>query len=200
MRKLLILTLLVAAAGLTALAQTPTPTQTPTDDPSRIERPFAAGGLVQLDLSAGSYRVEGRQADAIVVRWRTKRAGQKVRAKVETRGKEAWISLDGPSDNFHADIHLPARSDIDLDLSAGALTIREITGSKNVSAWAGEISIEVGDSAAYRRVDAAVRFGELDARPFNVTKGGVFRSFRWEGRGGYNLRARLFAGELKLLR
>ncbi|MGH9331958.1 MAG: hypothetical protein ACRD09_16075 [Vicinamibacterales bacterium] len=198
MRKLLILTLLVAAAGLTALAQTPT--QTPTDDPSRIERPFAAGGMVQLDLSAGSYRIEGRQADAIVVRWRTKRADQKVRAKVETRGKEAWISLDGPSDNFHADIQLPARSDIDLDLSAGELTIREITGSKNVSAWAGEISIEVGDSAAYRRVDAAVRFGELDARPFNVTKGGLFRSLKWEGRGSYNLRARLFAGELKLLR
>jgi hypothetical protein len=194
MRKLGILMVLVAAAGLS------TPAQTPADDPSQIERPFAAGGTVRLDLSAGSYRVEGRPTDAIVVRWRTKRADQKVRAKVDTRAKEAWIYLDGPSDNFHADIQLPSLSDLDLDLSAGELTIREVTGSKNVSAWAGEISIEVGDSAAYRRVDAAVRFGELDARPFNVTKGGIFRSFKWEGRGGYNLRARLFAGELKLLR
>jgi len=194
MRTLGVLLALVAAAGL------PAPAQTPADDPSRIERPFAAGGKVRLDLSAGSYRVEGRQADTIVVRWTTKHADQKVQWKVETKGKEAWIELDGPHDNFRVDIQLPALSDLDLDLSAGELSIREITGSKNVSVWAGEISIEVGDSAKYRRVDAAVKFGEIDARPFNITKGGIFRSFKWDGQGGYNLRARLFAGELRLLR
>ena len=109
-------------------------------------------------------------------------------------------TIDGPHDNFRVDIQLPALSDLDLDLSAGELAIREITGSKNVSVWAGEISIEVGDSAKYRRVDAAVKFGEIDARPFNITKGGIFRSFTWDGQGGYSLRARLFAGELRLLR
>ena len=194
MRTVGVLLALVAAAGL------PAPAQTPADDPSRVERPFAAGGKVRLDLSAGSYRVEGRPADTIVVRWTTKYADQKVDAKVETRGKEAFIDIDGPHDNFRVDIQLPALSDIDLELSAGELTIREVTGSKSVSAWAGEISIEVGDSAKYRRVDASVRFGEIDARPFNITKGGIFRSFTWDGQGGYNLRARLFAGELRLLR
>jgi hypothetical protein len=194
MRTVGVLLALVAAAGL------PAPAQTPADDPSRIERPFAAGGKIRLDLSAGSYRIEGRQADTIVVRWTTKHAGQKVEAKVEPRGKEAFISIDGPHDNFRVDIQVPAVSDLDLDLSAGELAIREITGSKDVSVWAGDISIEVGDSAKYRHVDASVRFGEIDARPFNVTKGGIFRSFKWDGQGGYNLRARLFAGELKLLR
>ncbi len=194
MRTVGVLLVLVAAAGL------PAPAQTPADDPSRIERPFAAGGKIRLDLSAGSYRIEGRQADTIVVRWTTKHAGQKVEAKVEPRGKEAFISIDGPHDNFRVDIQVPGVSDLDLDLSAGELAIREITGSKNVSVWAGDISIEVGDSAKYRRVDASVRFGEIDARPFNITKGGVFRSFKWDGQGEYNLRARLFAGELKLLR
>jgi hypothetical protein len=185
----------VAAAGLSVPAQSP-----PSSDPSRIERPFAAGGKVRLNLSAGSYRIEGRQADTIVVRWTTEHAGQKVDARVEPHDKDAYVYIDGPRNNFRVDIELPAVSDLDLDLSAGELAIREITGSKNVSAWAGEISIEVGDSAKYRRVDASVRFGEIDARPFNVTKGGIFRSFKWDGQGGYNLRARLFAGELKLLR
>lgn len=194
MRRISVLLVLVAAAGPVV------PAQTPADDRSRIERPFAAGGKVRLDLSAGAYRVEGRPTEVIVVQWHTKRADQKVRARVDTRASEAWIRLDGPRDNFRAEIQLPARSDIDLDLSAGELRIREITGSKNVSAWAGDISIEMGDAAGYRRVDAAVKFGELDARPFNVTKGGLFRSFKWEGQGGYNLRARLFAGELRLLR
>jgi hypothetical protein len=193
MRTLGILLALVAAASRTAPAQSP-----PTSDPSRIERPFAAGGKVRLDLSAGSYRIEGRQADAIVVRWATRHAGQKVHAKVEPRGKEAFIEIDGPRNDFRVDIELPSVSDLDLELSAGELTIREITGSKEVSVWAGEIAIDVGDSAKYRHVDASVRFGEINARPFNVSKEGIFRSFKWDGQGGYNLRARLFAGELTL--
>jgi hypothetical protein len=194
MRRLSALAFLIAALGVSLPAQS--------DDPSRIERPFAAGGLVRLDLSAGSYRIEGRTADEIVVRWRTRQDSDRdrVRSNVETHGREAWIRLDGPHDNFRADIQLPARSDIDLDLSAGELEIRGITGSKDVGAWAGEISIEMGDSSAYRRVDVSVRVGELDAIPFNVNKGGLFRSFQWEGRGGYDLRVRLVAGELKLLR
>jgi hypothetical protein len=193
MRTAGVLLAIVAVAGPAVPAQSP-----PASDPSRIERPFAAGGKVRLDLSAGSYRIEGRPADAIVVRWATKHAGQKVDAKVEPRGKEAFIDIDGPRDNFRVDIELPSVSDLELDLSAGELTIREITGSKDVSVWAGEISIDVGDSAKYRNVDASVRFGEINARPFNINKGGIFRSFKWDGQGGYNLRARLFAGELRL--
>jgi hypothetical protein len=116
------------------------------------------------------------------------------------RDKEAFVRIDGPSNGFEVDIRLPVRSDLDLDLSAGDLRIRDIVGSKTVDVWAGEVTIDVGDSSAYRKVEARVRFGELDARPFNVTKGGIFRSFKWEGRGGYDLRARLFAGEIRLLR
>jgi len=187
--------LIMAAGGLAAHAQT-------TTESNRIDKPFRAGGVVRLNLSAGSYRIVGDEAERIVVAWHTRRSEdmRQVRSKVETREKEAFVTLDGPHNGFEVDIRVPARSDLDLDLSAGELRIREIVGSKTVDVWAGEITIDVGDSSAYRHVEARVRFGELDARPFNVTKGGIFRSFKWEGRGGYDLRARLFAGEIKLLR
>jgi hypothetical protein len=171
-------------------------------DSNQIDRPFRSGGVIHLNLSAGAYRIVGDKAERIVVTWHTRRSEDRgrVRSNVETRDKEAYVKIDGPSNGFEVDIRLPVRSDLDLDLSAGDLRIREIVGSKTVDVWAGEVTIGVGDSSAYRKVEARVRFGELDARPFNVTKGGIFRSFRWEGRGGYDLRARLFAGEIRLLR
>lgn len=190
---------LVMAAAI-ARAQTQTPSSTGPD--GFVERPFAPGGVVRFDLAAGDYRVEGTSAEKVLVRWRTRRSedGRRVRIEIQAAGKEALIRTYGPKNGFEVRIEVPERSDIDLDLSAGDLTVRHIMGNKRVDVWAGDVSIEVGERDAYRRVDAAVKFGEIEARPFDVTKGGIFRSFKWEGRGGYDLRARLFAGDLKLLR
>jgi hypothetical protein len=195
MRQVLTTGLIAAAAVVAAYAQS-------AGDSNQIDRPFRSGGVVHLNLSAGAYRIVGDEAERIQVAWHTRRSEdmRRVRSNVETRDKQAFVTIDGPSNGFEVDIRLPARSDLDLDLSAGDLRIREVIGSKTVDVWAGEVTIDVGDSSAYRKVEARVRFGELDARPFNVTKGGIFRSFRWEGQGGYDLRARLFAGEIRLLR
>jgi hypothetical protein len=185
-----------------ALARTDAQTPSSTGPDGVVERPFASGGVVRLDLSAGDYRVEGTNAEKVLVRWRTRRPedGRKVRIAVEATGKEALVRTHGPKNGFEVRIEVPERSDIDLDLSAGDLTVRRILGNKRVDVWAGDVSIEIGERDAYRRVDAAVKFGDIDARPFDVNTGGIFRSFKWEGRGGYDLRARLFAGDLKLLR
>ena len=39
---------------------------------------------------------------------------------------------------------------------------------------------------------------DLHAAPFNVIKGGLFRSFDWSGKGPYRLHAKLKAGDLRL--
>jgi hypothetical protein len=44
-----------------------------------------------------------------------------------------------------------------------------------------------------------VRIGDLKASPFSVEKGGFFRSFQWEGKGAYDVRARLTVGDLRLV-
>ena len=60
------------------------------------------------------------------------------------------------------------------------------------------MTIEVGPREDYRSVQASVTAGDLSARPFDVTKGGLFRSFSWQGQGKYSLTARLTAGDLTL--
>jgi hypothetical protein len=154
-----------------------------------------------MRLSAGDYRIAGIADDKIRVDWRVDRASDadNVKATVDVSGTRAVIETSGAKHGgVHYTIDIPSRSDIDIDLSAGDLQVRGIEGSKRVESWAGDLSIEVGRPEQYRSVEASVRAGDLSARPFNVSKGGLFRSFTWSGTGPYSLRVKLVAGDVTL--
>ena len=106
--------------------------------------------------------------------------------------------MDGPANEFHAVIEVPARTDLHLRLSAGELSIEDIVGDKDIRLHAGEVRVDVGNPATYRRVRASVWAGELRAEPFRRRTGGLFRSLDWRGDGEHDLRVRLKAGELRL--
>jgi hypothetical protein len=167
---------------------------------SPVERPFVQGGKLTMRLGAGRYTIEGTPDAHLRVGWTTRKPGdaRHVRVKVETAGSEATVRTEGPSNGFEVTIGVPARSDLWVRLTAGDMTIRGVTGHKDVSAWAGELKIAVGDGGAYRSVDTSVLAGEIQAPTLNGSKGGVFRSFFWQGQGKYELRARLTAGEIQL--
>jgi hypothetical protein len=164
------------------------------------ERAFGAGRRVWMDLSAGGYRIQAGRDDRIVVRWQTDSHSdaREVRVDIDARGSNATIVTRGPRNHFKVVIELPARTDLTVRLTAGDLRIREITGSKDISSWAGDIDIEVGRPEEYRSVEAAVTAGDLSAPAFRVSKGGLFRSFSWRGNGRYDLTVRLTAGDLRL--
>ena len=168
--------------------------------PPVIERALAQGGKVTMRLSAGQYTIENSPGDAIRLAWETRDPGDasRVRARVDVDGASAMVHAEGPSNGFTVTIGVPTRSDLWIRLSAGDLTIRGVEGHKDVSAWAGELKIGVGAASQYRVVDTAVLAGEIQAAPFQGSKGGVFRSFQWTGTGPYELRARLTAGEITL--
>ena len=163
-----------------------------------LDRAFAPGGTVVLDLSAGEYEIVGTADNRIHVDWRESDS-RDVNVDVDVKGREATIWIDGPlTQGAEALVELPQRTNLVVTLSAGELRIRRLEGSKNVSARAGEIEIEVGARDQYRQVDASVRIGELRADAFDVKKEGFFRSFTWAGKGQYDLRAHLTVGELNL--
>ena len=108
-----------------------------------------------------------------------------VRTDVVVSGSTATIRTRGPKNNFRVDVDVPAIADIQLDMSAGEFLFRGIEGNKSVSMWAGEVTMEVGDPQLYRLVDLTVRAGEIQAGPFGGSRGGLMRSFRWDGSGKY---------------
>jgi len=188
---------IVAIVGLFVAWQISAAVQTKA--PPEVERPFAKGGRLFMDLSAGDYTIRGAMEDRIRVRWEA-RDLKNVEAEVEVKGSEATIRVRGPKNNFSVQIDVPSRSDLTMNLTAGDLTVKGVEGSKTLDMWAGDVTIEVGDTALYRRVEASVRFGEITAAPFGAHKGGIFRSFTWDGHGKHSIGAKLFAGDLKLVK
>ena len=195
--------LLLPALALAASALVAAPAAQ-SDAPSRpsdaLDTPFAANGTISMRLSAGGYRISAGRDDRIRLRWSVRRQSQlsEVEAYAEVDGAEATVVMDGPANEFRAVIEVPARSDLHLRLSAGELSIEDIVGDKDIRLHAGEIRIDVGDPAAYRRVRGSVWAGELRAEPFRRRTGGLFRSLDWRGDGEHDLRVRLKAGELRL--
>jgi hypothetical protein len=166
-----------------------------------LQRSFAPSGAARLDLSAGRYRIRRGEDNRVRVSWRTRTAEQMddTRVRVSVHDREAVIRTSGPRRDFRVEIELPARTDVLLRMSAGDLTIAGIEGNKDVLLRAGNLHIEVPDAAQYRQVRASVTAGDLSARPFGFSTGGLFRSFAYNGRGRFNLRARLWAGDLRLV-
>ena len=165
-----------------------------------VDKAFAPGGAVTMKLAAGDYTITGRTDQKIRVAWRVDHAedAARVKAQADIHGTTALVATAGVKNGMHFTIDVPARSDIDIDLSAGDLQIRGIEGNKKVGSWAGDVSIDVGKPEQYREVEASVRAGDLSAKPFNVMQGGLMRGFKWTGPGRYVLQVKLFAGDLTL--
>ena len=168
-----------------------------------IDRPFAEGGFVRLTLTSGEYTLRAGASDRIVVRWRARTGAQpsdlkKLSVDVQVTGTTALVETEGPAKHVPFTIEMPARADIRLRMRAGELRVEGIEGHKDIALTAGDVKIEVQPSTL-ARARASVTFGEIDARPLGISKGGIKRSFKWIGSGTYTLDAKLFAGDLTLL-
>jgi hypothetical protein len=172
------------------------------DDRGTIERPFVEGGRVRLSLASGDYMVRAGDADRIVVRWSAdedahEKDVRKVSVDVHVDGRIATVFTDGPTNHVRFTIEIPARSDVYLRVKAGDIELKGIEGNKDIRMTAGDLTIDVRPGTLWY-VHGSVTFGDIDARPLGIEKGGIKRSFEWIGGGKYTLDARLFAGDLKL--
>jgi hypothetical protein len=166
-----------------------------------LERPFAANGSVKMNLCAGDYHIVGGANDRVRLDWslRDAEALAKVRARADVRDHEVKITTDGPANKgLRFTIEIPSRSDLYVRLTAGDLTIEDIRGNKDVELRAGDLNIDVGQAADYKKVDASLWAGDIKASAFQIFKGGLFRSFEWAGSGSFRLHAHLLAGDLHL--
>ena len=166
-----------------------------------LERTFSQNGRIRMDLSAGEYRISGSPDNRIRLEWSVREADQlaNVHARAEVHDRDASITTDGPNNKgFRVAIQVPRQADLHVRLTAGDLRIEGIQGNKDVELHAGDVRIDVGRAEDYNKVDASVWAGEIKADPFQVNKGGLFRSFDWRGKGPYRLHAHLKAGDLRL--
>ena len=203
MQHVLFGSLLVLMLGSLARAQAPQSSPSPTTDTRTIERPFAEGGRVHLQLASGDYTVRAGASDRVIVRWS---AGDETRLEdlrelfvnVRVTGSTAVIVTDGKSRHVDFVIELPSRSDVSLRMRAGEVRLHGIEGHKDVRMTAGDLKIGVR-RASLASAHASVTFGDLDARALGISKSGIKRTIDWFGSGEYELDARLGAGDLTVV-
>jgi len=162
---------------------------------------LAAGRKIRMDLEAGEYAIKGSPDEKVRVTWVADRSRDAEKVKVRFTATPDGGALDmKDTRNAHITIHVPARSDVRINISAGELSVSGIEGNKDIELKAGELRVNVGDPAAYRDVSSSVSIGEINAGPFHANKDGFFRSFQHVGQGKYSLRAVVGVGEVNLSR
>jgi len=162
---------------------------------------FISGGTIRMHLEAGGYDVIPSNSENIVVTCRTRSENQlkQVRVSIQRSGSNAEVHVSNtPSNNFRAEIEVPRRSNLWIRLSAGEMVVEDVEGDKNVQITAGRIQIDVPHPEEYGHRDASVTTGSIAAGVFDVSKGGLFRSFEQHGPGKYSLHAHVMAGEIEL--
>jgi hypothetical protein len=172
----------------------------PSNDP-QASQPFSPGGFIRLHLSPGGYTVTNTNTDAIQITYTAPHPDElkKVKVKIQTSGSSADVSVsDTPHNNFQATIEIPRRSNLRVRMFAGELVIDGVEGDKDVEVTAGRIEIKVPHPEEYGRRDASVHAGSIEASAFNISKGGLFRSFTQKGTGKYRLHAHVATGEIDL--
>ena len=169
-------------------------------DRTPVEAKFSPGGHLSLDLCSSEAELKGTDENLVRVSYHSERdRTNNVTVRLKTSGGKAYVKVRGcPHNNFLLTVELPKSSDLYVRMFAGELNVQGITGNKDVQLHAGQLTMEIGQPADYAHVDASVVSGELDAVPFDLSKGGLFRSFDRSGPGKYRLHAHVGAGELDL--
>ena len=166
-----------------------------------VQQRFISGGSIRLHLEAGGYTISPSDSDDIVVTYRARSEAslQRVKVAINPSGSNAEVIVsDTPNNNFNAVIEVPHRSNLWIRLTAGELMVENVEGDKDLELRAGEMQVDIPHPEEYGHCDASVLAGSLTASPFDVDKGGLFRSFDHHGPGKYRLHAHLMTGEINL--
>jgi len=165
------------------------------------QQKFVSGGTIRLHLEAGGYTVTPVDSENISVTCRAHSEEVRKRVKVEIKrtadSADVYVS-DTPHNNFQATIEIPRRSNLWARVSAGELVIEDVEGDKDLEVRAGRIQVDVPHPEQYGHRDASVMTGSIESSAFEVSKGGLFRSFEQHGPGKYRLHAHVITGEIDL--
>ena len=171
---------------------------TRTGPPLTAEKPFAAGGRIEMQLDGGEYEVRASTDNR--VRITTDEHIGDAGVEVTAEGTNARVEAKNTPNHFKATIDVPAAADLVIHLKAGELAIGAIAGNKDLDSYAGNITIAVGNPDDYGSVDATLKAGDIQASAFGGSKSGLMPHFTWSGPGKRTLRADLGAGNLVLRR
>jgi hypothetical protein len=191
--------LLALPFALVSLAMAPKTVDIAETGKQPIEISFPSGGSLRMDLCSSGVEIRGVEENIVRLSYESEKDTSGVKVRLKTSGSEASLEVDRcPHENFRITVEVPRQADLHVRMVAGQLDVKGIKGNKDLELSFGQLGVEVGRKEDYAHVDASVVTGEVDGAPFDVSKGGLFRSFERKGTGTYRLHAHVGAGQVSL--
>ena len=160
---------------------------------------FPSGGDLRMSLCSSGVVVRGSDDSQVRVSYSGRNDASDVRVKFKADGNKGTLQITScPRNNFQITIDVPKLTHLHVRMFAGELDVQNVAGNKDLEIDAGQLTVDVGNAEDYAQVDGSVTTGEVDAAPFHVSKGGLFRSFHQAGPGKYRLHAHVGAGQVDL--
>ena len=166
-----------------------------------FEADFFSGGQIDLHIRSAEIHIIGTDENKIGVRVAGRQGSNSTDMKARFGRSDNSCELritGGPHNELTINVQVPKNSNLFVRVFAGDVEVNGIIGNKDIELHAGDLTIGVGDVADYAHVKASVSTGEINAKPFGESHGGLFRSFEKSGSGKYTLVAHVGAGELTL--
>ena len=172
-----------------------------------ITSPLQSRAVLIIDSKPAGLQIVGTDQDTIHV---SCTAGSEETARdaalhFSPTASGGKLSIEGAQlqhgDNgLEVRIEVPRRTNLSVRMLAGQVTVEAVKGDKDIALGAGQIMISSIHDGDYRRVNASVGVGEVQARAFGAEEGGFFRSFRKNyPSGDYRLQAHVTTGQIELL-
>ncbi len=198
--------ILCAAAGAALLACTMTAfAQTDVACGQTLQAPMHADTALTIDSRPAGLTIVGTDQQTIRVTCTADHPQemQGVRLRFSGGGNNTRLTIKG-GETHHGGvevrIEVPHRTSVRVTMGAGEVTVKNLEGNKDISLYAGQVTISSPQAWNYRSVDASVDIGEVNAQAFGADKGGFFRRFtRRNASGEYRLHAHVTTGEIDLV-
>ena len=170
-----------------------------------IDAPLRLGAVLTIDSRPAGIEIVGTDQEAIHVSCTADDTDSAMHVRLQLSGTPTHarltISGDYPKHgNLQIRVEVPRKVNLDIQMPAGQVKVDEIAGDKEIDLYAGQISISSAHKWNYKKVDASVGIGQVNAQVYDENKGGFLRAFHKEnGEGEYRLHAHVTTGQIELL-
>ena len=182
-------------------------TQTPCEQ--AVDAPLHARATLTIDSRPAGLEIVGTDKETLHVTCTTDDPERARHVKLRYSGgtdNEAGgptLKITDPYEqhgNLQIRIEVPRKTNLRVQMGAGQVKVEDVAGDKAITLYAGQITISSDREWDYRRIDASVDIGQVNAAAYGVNKGGFFRSFTKKNDGGeYRLYAHILTGQIDLL-
>lgn len=154
-----------------------------------------------IDSRPAGIDVVGTDKDAVQVTCTSDDSEIAQHVKLRLSGAKLTVSSGSVHHgNLQIRVEVPRKTNLRVIMPAGEVRVEDVAGDKDIDLYAGQIIISSTREWDYRRVDASVDIGEVNASAYGVNKGGFFRSFTTRSSDGeYRLRAHVITGQIDLV-